>query len=67
VQALNSSGAVLSTLRIYSNLDRNTGNTKHSFSLSAYAGHSITLKFTGAEDYELQTSFVLDDTAINTG
>jgi hypothetical protein len=24
-----------------------------------------TLKFTGTEDYELQTSFVLDDTAIS--
>jgi hypothetical protein len=25
------------------------------------------LKVTGAEDYELQTSFVIDDTAINVG
>jgi hypothetical protein len=33
--------------------------------LSAYAGQAITLKFTGAEDSELQTSFVIDDTALN--
>jgi len=36
-----------------------------SFSLSGYAGQTITLKFTGSEDYELQTSFVIDDTAVN--
>jgi hypothetical protein len=65
VQVLNSSGTVLSTLHTYSNLDHNTGYAQHTFSLSGYAGKTITLKFTGAEDYELQTSFVLDDTAVN--
>jgi len=67
VQVLNSSGTVLSTLHTYSNLNHNTGYAKRSFSLSSYAGKKITLKFTGAEDYELQTSFVIDDTAINVG
>ena len=33
--------------------------------LSGYAGQTITLKFTGSEDSELQTSFVIDDTAVN--
>jgi hypothetical protein len=65
VQVLNSSGTVLSTLHTYSNLDHNTGYAQHSFSLSGYAGQKITLKFTGSEDYELQTSFVIDDTAVN--
>jgi PKD repeat protein len=65
VQILNSSGTVLSTLHTYSNLDHITGYTQHSFPLSAYAGQTITLKFTGHEDYEKQTSFVIDDTAIN--
>jgi len=27
----------------------------------------VTLKFTGREDISLQTSFVVDDTAVNTG
>jgi len=27
----------------------------------------VTLKFTGKEDSSLQTSFVVDDTAVNTG
>ena len=67
VQVLNSSGTVLSTLATYSNLNHNTGYAQHSFSLAAYAGQNVTLKFTGAEDYQKQTSFVLDDTALNVG
>lgn len=65
VQVLNSSGAVLATLATYSNLDKASGYSQKSFSLSAYAGQSITLKFTGVEDVSLQTSFVIDDTALN--
>ncbi len=65
VQVLGSSGTVLGTLATYSNLDQNTGYTQHSFDLSAYAGQSITLKFTGTEDSAYQTSFFLDDTSVN--
>jgi PKD repeat protein len=65
VQVLNSAGTVLSTLHTYSNLDHNTGYLQRSFSLAPYAGQTVTLKFTGSEDYELQTSFVIDDTAVN--
>ncbi|HEX3955165.1 MAG TPA: putative Ig domain-containing protein [Trebonia sp.] len=65
VQVLNSSGTVLATLATFSNLNHANGYTQHSYSLSAYAGQAVTLKFTGAEDSSLQTSFVIDDTAIN--
>ena len=65
VQVLNGSGTVLTTLHTYSNLDHNTGYAQRSFDLSSYAGQTITLKFTGHEDYEYQTSFVIDDTAVN--
>src|SRR5262249_27648763 len=65
VQVLNSSGTVLATLATYSNLNHNTGYAQHTFSLASYAGQSVKIKFTGAEDYTLQTSFVLDDTAVN--
>ncbi|WP_084700805.1 PKD domain-containing protein [Streptacidiphilus anmyonensis] len=65
VQVLNSSGTVLGTLATYSNLNHNTGYAQHTFNLGAYAGQQVTLKFTGAEDSEYQTSFVLDDTALN--
>ncbi len=65
VQVLNSSGTVLSTLATYSNLNHITGYAQHTFSLASYAGQKVTLKFTGAEDFEYQTSFVVDDTAVN--
>jgi hypothetical protein len=65
VQVLNSSGTVLATLATFSNLNHATGYQQHSYSLSAYAGQTITLKFTGTEDVSLQTSFVVDDAAIN--
>ena len=64
VQVLNTSGAVLATLATFSNLNHATGYQQHAYSLSGYAGQAITLKFTGAEDSELQTSFVIDDTAL---
>jgi Putative Ig domain len=65
VQVLNSGGTVLATLATYSNLNHATGYTQKSFSISAYAGQTVTLKFTGVEDVSLQTSFVVDDTAVN--
>ncbi|MET7453378.1 hydrolase [Streptomyces sp. NPDC005574] len=64
-QVLNSSGTVLSTLATYSNLNAATGYTQRSFSLSGYAGQTVTVKFTGTEGSKLQTSFVVDDTALN--
>ncbi|MFC1405024.1 MULTISPECIES: putative Ig domain-containing protein [Streptacidiphilus] len=65
VQVLNSSGTVLGTLATFSNTNAAAGYTQHSYSLAAYAGQSVTLKFTGAEDYTKQTSFVVDDAAVN--
>ncbi|BBA95899.1 putative hydrolase [Actinacidiphila reveromycinica] len=64
-QVLNSSGTVLSTLATYSNTNAASGYTQHTFNLSAYAGQTVTLKFTGVEGSKLQTSFVVDDTALN--
>ncbi|SBT48731.1 M4 family metallopeptidase [Micromonospora auratinigra] len=53
------------TLATYSNLNKASGYTLKSFSLSGFAGQTVTLKFTGTEDVSLQTSFVIDDTAVN--
>jgi hypothetical protein len=64
VQVLNSSGTVLATLSTYSNLNAGTGYTVHTNSLAAYIGQTVTIKFTGAEDSSLQTSFVLDDVTL---
>ncbi|MEU3454055.1 M4 family metallopeptidase [Micromonospora sp. NPDC006766] len=65
VQVLNSSGTVLATLATYSNLNKAAGYSQKSFSLAAYAGQTVTLKFTAAEDVLYQTSFVIDDTAVD--
>lgn len=65
VQVRNSSGTVLSTLATYSNLNKNTGYAQKSFDLSAYKGQTIRVYFAGTEDNSLQTSFVIDDTALN--
>ncbi|MFJ8110684.1 M1 family aminopeptidase [Streptomyces sp. NPDC096132] len=54
------------TLATYSNLDKNTGYVQKSFDVSAFAGQTVTLAFTGTEDSSLQSSFVLDDIALNT-
>ncbi|MGW4161400.1 putative Ig domain-containing protein [Streptomyces sp. NPDC004788] len=54
------------TLASYSNLNKNTGYTQKTFDLSSFAGQTVTLKFNGTEDSSLQTSFVIDDTALST-
>jgi hypothetical protein len=64
VQIRNSSGTVLATLATYSNLNKATGYSQKSFNLIAYKGQTIQLFFTASEDSTLQTSFVVDDTAI---
>jgi hypothetical protein len=64
VAVLDSSGNVLGTLATYSNLNHGTGYAQHTMSLAAYAGQAITIRFTGSEDYTLQTSFVIDDTSL---
>ena len=53
------------TLATYSNANAASGYTLRSFNLSSFAGQTVTLKFTGTEDSSLQTSFVIDDTALN--
>ncbi|MGW0945578.1 M4 family metallopeptidase [Streptomyces sp. NPDC002623] len=55
------------TLATYSNLNAATGYVQKSFSLGSFAGSTVALKFSGVEDSSLQTSFVIDDTAVTTG
>ncbi|MFF4211093.1 putative Ig domain-containing protein [Streptomyces sp. NPDC001796] len=54
------------TLATYSNVNAASGYTQKSFDLSSFAGSTVTLKFSGVEDSSLQTSFVIDDTAVTT-
>jgi hypothetical protein len=53
------------TLATYSNLNHNSGYALKSFEVSSLAGQTVTIAFTGTEDSQKQTSFVLDDTALN--
>jgi Zn-dependent metalloprotease len=55
------------TLATYSNLNKAAGYTLRSFNVSSFAGQTVTISFTGTEDSSLQTSFVIDDTALNLG
>jgi Zn-dependent metalloprotease len=54
------------TLASYSNLNAATGYVLKTFDLSSLAGTTATIKFSGVEDSSLQTSFVIDDTALTT-
>lgn len=53
------------TLATYSNLNKATGYSLKSFNVAGFAGQTATLTFTGSEDLSLQTSFVVDDTALS--
>jgi hypothetical protein len=53
------------TLATFTNLNSAAGYTLRSFNVSAFAGQTATLTFRGVEDISLQTSFVIDDTALN--
>ena len=52
------------TIATFSNLNAASGYTQHTYSLSGTG--AVTVKFSGTEDSSLQTSFVIDDTAVNT-
>ena len=53
------------TLATYSNANAASGYALKSFDVSSLAGTTFTLSFSGVEDSSLQTSFVVDDTALN--
>ena len=60
------SGTTTSTLVTYSNVGTSSTYSQKTFDLSAYKGKTITVKFLMNEDSSLQTSFVVDDTAVTT-
>jgi Zn-dependent metalloprotease len=55
------------TLATYSNLNKAAGYTLRSFNVSSFAGQTVSVSFTGVEDVSLQTSFVIDDSALTLG
>ncbi|QTR03400.1 S8 family peptidase [Saccharothrix algeriensis] len=53
------------TLKTLSNVDAAAGYRQHTFDLAAFAGQTVTVRFNGTEDTNLQTSFVVDDVALD--
>ena len=53
------------SLRAYSNANRALGYQQRTFNVAGFAGQTVTLTFTGTENFFRQTSFVLDDLALN--
>ena len=53
------------TLATYSNANAASGYAQKTFDVSSFAGQTVTLSFSGTEDSSLQTSFVIDDVAVN--
>jgi len=53
------------TLGSFSNVDANSGYVQKTYNVSSFAGQTVTLSFSGTEDSSLQTSFVVDDVAVN--
>ena len=64
VAVYSTAGKLLKTLATYSNLNAASGYAVHTNSLAAYAGQTVSIRFTGKEDSSLATSFVLDDVSL---
>jgi len=62
VQAISGTTTTLGT---FSNLNKAAGYIQRSFSLNAFIGKTVTIRFSGTEDTSLQTSFVIDDINVN--
>ncbi|HKP88072.1 MAG TPA: S8 family serine peptidase, partial [Blastocatellia bacterium] len=65
VQIRNSAATtVLATLATFSNLNKAAGYSLKTFDVTSFKGQTISVYFLGTEDSSLQTSFVIDDTAL---
>src|SRR5262249_47621743 len=65
VQILDSAGTtLLATLGTFSNLNKAPGYIQRSFNVIQFKGQTVRIRFLGHEDSSLQTSFVIDDTAL---
>lgn len=64
VQVRTTSGHVLRTLAIYSNLNRTRGYVRKTFNVSRFAGQDVSMFLKVVEDNGKPTSFFLDDFAL---
>ncbi|GAA3004553.1 M28 family peptidase [Actinokineospora diospyrosa] len=54
------------TVASYSNVDAGGSYVQRTINVGQFAGQSVTVKFNGVEDASLQTSFLIDDVALQT-
>ena len=64
IQVLNSAGQLLSTLAVFSNLNKSSLYVLKSFDLLPFKGTTIRLRFNGTENGSRQTTFLVDDTSL---
>jgi hypothetical protein len=67
VEVLNSSGALLQTLAVFSNLDQAAAGSytlRSGFDLSGFAGQTVRVQFRAATDGSLVTNFRVDDVSL---
>ncbi len=66
VEVRNTSGALLSTLATYSNLNKGTAGaySQKSFSLAAYKGQTVRVQFRTTMDSSTTTTFRVDDASL---
>ncbi len=55
------------TVGSFSNVNAATGYVLKTVNVGQFAGQTVSVKFTGVEDSNLQTSFVIDDVTLQTG
>lgn len=65
INVLDTSGNLLETLGTFSNLNHASGYQQQSFDVSSFIGQTVQIQFKGTENNSLQTSFVIDDTALS--
>lgn len=59
-------GSTVTTLATYTNVQANATYVQKTYDVSAFKGRTVSVRFTSTEDSSLQTSFVIDDTALST-
>jgi subtilisin family serine protease len=65
VEVRDANGALLGTLGTFSNLDASAMYTQAKYDVSRFKGRPIHISFTGAQDNNQPTFFLLDDVALN--
>jgi aqualysin 1 len=65
VQVFDSSGTLLKTLGMFTNLNGTSGYFQKNFDLMPFKGQTVRIRFLGKEDEAYSTSFLIDDVTLN--